>query len=128
MNSLRIKFLHWTPRIICILAILFVSIFALDAFGEGMTLWQQIKAFLMHLIPSFALLIILIVAWKFELVGGIIFTLIGVIFSPIIFIHNLNMNDSYWLSIGIIMTITFPFILTGVLFIISHSQKKKVKV
>ncbi len=127
MNSLKIKLLHWTPRIICILAILFVSIFALDAFGEGMTLWQQIKAFLMHLIPSFVLLIILIVAWKFELVGGIIFTLIGVIFSPIIFIHNLNMNDSVWISFGIIITITFPFIVTGVLFIISHYQKKKVK-
>ncbi len=127
MNSLKIKLLHWTPRIICILAILFVSIFALDAFGEGMTLWQQIKAFLMHLIPSFVLLIILIVAWKFELVGGIIFTLIGVIFSPIIFIHNLNMNDSVWISFGIIIAITFPFIVTGVLFIISHYQKKKVK-
>ncbi|MBT8327059.1 MAG: hypothetical protein KJP21_05005, partial [Bacteroidia bacterium] len=74
----RLKIIHWTPRIICILAILFVSMFALDAFGHGKTIWQQLGDFLIHLIPSFALTILLIVAWKRELIGGILFTLIGI--------------------------------------------------
>jgi len=32
------KILYWSPRILCILAILFISIFALDAFEPGHTI------------------------------------------------------------------------------------------
>jgi hypothetical protein len=31
-----IKLLHWLPRTLCMLAILFVSLFALDAFASGL--------------------------------------------------------------------------------------------
>ena len=127
MNSLKMNFIHWTPRIICIIAILFVSIFAFDAFDTCCTIWDKIAAFLMHMIPSFVLLIVLLIAWKFEFVGGILLTIIGLVLSPIIFIHNYHMNDSVWMSLGIILTITFPFIVTGILFIISHYKKKKMK-
>ena len=120
-----IKILHWTPRIICILAILLVSMFALDAFESNQTIWQQIGDFLIHLIPSYVLIACLLIAWKWELIGGIIFTLIGVGFSPFIYQHNYNMNHSIWISLGIISLITFPFILVGVLFNINHFIKKK---
>jgi len=83
-----IKVFHWLPRIICILAILFVSVFALDAFSPELTIWQQIGGFLMHLIPSFILLAFLIVAWKWEYIGGIIFAIIGLIMSPFVFVMN----------------------------------------
>ncbi len=119
------KVIYWLPRIICILAILFVSLFALDAFDHGDTIWQKLGAFIMHLIPSFILLAFLIVAWKWELIGGIIFILIGVGFSPWVFIHNLRMNESVWMSLGIIASITFPFIVVGVLFIIGHYKQKR---
>jgi len=119
------KVIHWLPRIICILAILFVSMFALDAFEPELTIWQQIGAFLMHLIPSFILLALLIVSWKWEFIGGIIFTLIGLGFSPFIFVHNYKMNQSVWMSLGVILVITFPFIIVGILFIVSYNQKKK---
>ena len=64
----KVKVLHWLPRIICILAILFVSMLALDSFAPGLTIWQQLGAFLMHLIPSFVLLVFLVIAWKWELI------------------------------------------------------------
>ena len=48
---------HWLPRILCILSILFISMFALDAFAPNLTIWQQITDFLIHLIPSFILLL-----------------------------------------------------------------------
>lgn len=120
-----IKVFHWLPRIICILAILFVSVFALDAFSPELTIWQQIGSFLMHLIPSFILLAILIVAWKWEYIGGIIFTIIGLILSPFVFVMNYSRNDSIWMSLSIILFITIPFIIVGVLFIVSHFLKKK---
>ncbi len=116
---------HWLPRIICILAILFISVFASDAFAPGLTTWQQLGAFAMHLIPSFILLVILIIAWKWELVGGIIFAFLGLGLSPFIFLHNYDMNHSVAMSLGIIALITFPFFCVGILFIISYYKKKK---
>ena len=120
-----IKVLHWTPRIICILSILFISLFALDSFSPDLTIWQQIGDFLMHLIPSFVLLILLIIAWKWEFFGGIIFALIGLGFSPFIFMHNYKMNQSVWHSLTTILIITMPFVIVGILFIVSHNKKKK---
>ena len=121
-----IKIIHWTPRIVCILAILFISMFAADSFAPELTFWQQIGGFIFHLIPSFVLLGILIFSWKRELIGGIIFTIIGLGLSPFIFKLNYNMNHSIGLSIGIILMITFPFVIVGALFIISHYIRKRI--
>ena len=120
-----VKIIYWTPRVLGILAILFVSLFALDAFDNKLTFWQQISGFIIHLIPSFILLVFLLFAWKKELIGGIIFVLIGVGFSPFIYKHNFAMNNSVSTSLLVLLTITFPFILVGILFIISHFLKKK---
>lgn len=119
-----IKILHWIPRIICILAILFISMFAVDSFAPKLNFWQQIIGFLIHLIPSFVLLSILIISWKWEFIGGIIFTVIGLGLSPFIFKLNYNMNHSIGMSLGVIMMITFPFVVVGILFIINHYVKK----
>ena len=121
-----LKVLHWLPRIICILAICFVSLFAADAFAPGLTIWQQIRDFLIHLIPTYILLIILIIAWKWELTGGIIFMIIGIGMSPFVFMLNHNRNHfSIGTCILILLMITFPFIVTGALFIVSHMLKKR---
>jgi len=126
MKTSTIQLFHWLPRIFCILSILFVSMFALDAFAPGLTIWQQLGAFFMHLLPSFALLAFLVIAWKWELIGGIIFTLIGLGLSP--FIYNMNHTRNHFTvgaSLGVVMMITFPFVVVGILFIVSHFLKKK---
>ena len=120
-----IRVFHWIPRILCILAILFISIFAFDSFAPGLTIWQQLGAFSIHLIPSIILLGLLIISWKWEYIGGVVFAVIGLGFSPFIFIHNYNMNHSIWMSLVSILFITFPFIVVGILFIVSHWQKRK---
>ena len=119
------KILFWLPRMLCILAILFVSMFALDAFDPGLSAWQQIKAFLIHLVPSFILFLLLVLAWNKELIGGIVFTIIGLFFTPFIYIHNYQMNHSIGVSTGIVLMITFPFILVGVLFMVNYRLKRK---
>ncbi len=123
--KIPVKAFFWAPRILGILAILFISMFALDAFQPDMTIWEQMRDFLMHLIPSFVLLAIFLLAWKRELIGGIIFLAIGLVLTPLIYIHNYNMNGSVWMSLGVIVIITFPFILMGILFIIDHKINKK---
>ncbi len=120
-----VKVFHWLPRVICMLAILFISIFAADAFESGLTIWQQLGAFFIHLIPSFILLALLIVAWKWEYVGGIIFILLGLGLSPFIFKHNYGMNHSIGFSMVSVLLVTFPFVVAGILFIVSLYMKKK---
>jgi hypothetical protein len=119
------KITHWTPRILCILAILLVSMFALDAFEPGETIWHQLLAFLIHLIPSFVLLASLVVAWKWEKAGGIIFILLGIAFGIFIFRGNLRRMGDLWKSITIVMALAFPFFLSGILFLVSYYLRKK---
>lgn len=64
-----------------ILFIIFVSLFALDVFGEGLTWWQAIAALLIHLIPSYVLVGVTVLAWKKPLIGGLLFVAVGLILS-----------------------------------------------
>jgi hypothetical protein len=121
------RVVYWAPRVLGILAILFISLFALDAFGSGLSIWQQIGGFLIHMIPSFALATLLFYAWRHEKWGGILFLLIGLIFTPIIFNWNYRMNNSVWISLSIIGMITLPFVVVGVLFLWHHLIQKKSK-
>ena len=120
-----VKLVHWLPRIVCILAILFVSLFALDAFAPGRTFWQQLGAFLVHLIPSYILLVSLVIAWKWECIGGIIFLVIGIGMSPFVYLMNYHRTHSVGVSLMIILMITIPFVVVGILFMVSHFLKKK---
>ncbi len=112
--------LHWLPRILGIAAILFVSMFALDSFGPGLPLSKQIGNFLIHLIPSYVLLLALVIAWKWELVGGSLFVLLGLGLAPFIFRHNYQMNHSVWVTLFVLLIINAPFVLVGGLFIFNH--------
>ena len=117
----------WVARILCILAIAFISLFAVDVFTEGasFSLGQKIVAFLMHMIPSFVLIIALIIAWKHELVGGILIALIGL--ATAVFISTRRGMPFDRRSLQTVATINVPFIIVGVLFISSyflHRPKK----
>ncbi len=115
----------WIPRILCILTILFVSMFALDAFQAEMSVTDQIKAFLIHLTPSFVLVLILLFAWKRDLIGGIFFILIGLLSMPWIYKHNFSMNHSVLMSIKIVLLLAGPFILVGGLFFYNYWRTRK---
>ena len=120
-----VKIVHWVPRILCILAILFVGMFALDSFSPERTFWQNLGAFFMNLIPTLVLIVLLIIAWNQELIGGIAFAIIGLVMSPFIYSHNFRMNQSVGKSLEVLLIITVPFIIVGILFIVSHYLKKK---
>ena len=75
------KIAYWLPRILSILFIAFISMFALDVFSEPN--WPL--ALFMHLIPSYFLVAITVVAWKHEMLGGFLFLIAG--FALLIFTH-----------------------------------------
>lgn len=125
MESL-VKYLHWLPRVLCILAICFVSMFAFDVFSDRYSLIQQITALAIHLIPSFVLIIFLVIAWKWELIGGILFIVFGIALSPFIYLHNYKVNHfSVSASLSVVLIINLPFIIVGFLFVLTHLLKKK---
>jgi hypothetical protein len=120
------KVLYWTARILCILAILFISLFALDSVSSERTFWQNATSLIMSLIPSFVLLAALIIAWKWEKTGGIILTIIGLALSIFVFVLNYKRNHfSVANSLKNALILAIPFVLAGILFILSHYRMKK---
>lgn len=67
------QLLFWTPRVLGMIFALFLSLFALDVFDAGYGFWGTLLALFMHLLPVFALLIGLALAWQWEWVGTVIF-------------------------------------------------------
>ncbi|MCX6786651.1 MAG: hypothetical protein NTU85_02450 [Candidatus Kaiserbacteria bacterium] len=102
------KTLYWAPRGIGILAILFISLFALDIFQAGVPISQMLLGLVIHLIPSFVLVLFLVIAWKYELVGGFLFVVISLV--PFFLLSN-----QVWVN----AMLCAPFLLTGILFLIS---------
>ena len=80
MSTAAKKALFWTPRVLCILFALFLSMFALDVFGEGYSVGETILALLIHLIPVYIVLAVLAVAWRWEWIGAVLFSALGVLY------------------------------------------------
>lgn len=113
--------IYWAPRIMSIGFILFISLFALDIFSMNLGFFGIIIGLFMHLIPSFVLIAILIVAWKHEWVGSIAFTLAG-----LAYIGLLLMNDKFeWYMLSWSIIIAGPAFLIGFLFWKNWTLKRK---
>lgn len=65
--------LFWSPRILCLLFAIFISLFALDVFDEHLGLWKTLLALAIHLIPTWIVLAVLAFTWRREWVGAILF-------------------------------------------------------
>ncbi len=113
-------FLYWTPRILAIIFILFLMLFSLDVFGNGYGFWETILGLLMHNIPAFVLIAALIISWKYEIVGGIVFILAG-----LAYILTLILKPNFeWYMLLWSLIIAGPTFLVGILFIIGWKKKK----
>lgn len=72
------KLLYWSPRILGLLYIGFISLFALDVFDGEYNFGQALVAFTMHLIPSMLVAIALAVAWRWEVAGALMFDALAI--------------------------------------------------
>ena len=117
------KFIYWTPRILGIIFILFLMMFSLDVFEPGLTVWQIAIGLFIHNIPALFLLLILIISWKYEIVGGVTFILAG-----LLYIRLLAMNPKFeWYMLSWSLIIAGPAFLIGILFTINWFKKKNYK-
>lgn len=72
MNHVCARFLYWTPRMLGIAYALFLSVFALDVFQEAHGIWNLSMGLTVHLIPTFIIVAIVVIAWKWEWLGAIL--------------------------------------------------------
>lgn len=72
--------LYWSPRVLCIAFAVFLSLFALDVFESGRGFWETALALAMHLIPTLMVVAVLVLAWRWEWIGAVVFTGLAVLY------------------------------------------------
>ena len=115
------KFLYWFPRILSIVFLLFLITLSFDVFGQGYGFWGTVLAFIMHNITTLCLLVILLISWKYEIVGGIGFVLAGIAY--VIFIM---MNPLEWNLVFYSLIISGPAFIIGIFFLVNWFKKRKL--
>lgn len=110
------RFLILAARGIAILGAGFISLFALDVLGMDGSLAYRLAGFLVHLTPSFVLLGILAVAWRWPGVGGALFLLAGV--SPLLLLDNPPATN---------LLLGGPFLIAGAAFILGRGAAAEVR-
>jgi len=111
-------FIYWMPRILSILLILFLALFSLDIFDGNYGFWGTILGLFMHNIPALILLVVLIISWRYEIVGAIAFILAGLFYIVMV------MRDFEWYMLIWFLIISGPAFLIGILFFINWKMKK----
>ncbi|MBC8319904.1 MAG: hypothetical protein H8E34_04200 [Bacteroidetes bacterium] len=120
-NLLLAKYLRGIARYTLLVVLVLVFIFALLSgsgdYGGGLKgiLYNSPNA-----LPWFILLIVLFVAWKWELVGGILITLIGM---AAMYFFNFRGPNFFWFTFFLCLGI----IIFGSFFIISWYLDRKAK-
>ena len=107
--------LLWAPRVLGILVCLFLSLFALDAFGAGKTFMRALPDFLIHIAPMAVLLVVVALSWKWEWLGGVVFTALACGYA------YLARHHAAWIP-----TIAGPLLVVGVLFLWSWVHRRRV--
>ncbi len=108
--------LFWIPRALTIVFILFLSLFALDAFSGEASFLEKLAGFIIHLVPSIILVITLVIAWKWPVAGGCVLILLSILFT-------LQFNTYRYVSNFLIISV--PLFVAGVLFIVFHVLAKR---
>ncbi|MFH1248768.1 MAG: hypothetical protein V1660_01305 [archaeon] len=124
MKKKTSKFIYWTPRILSIIFVLFLALFSLDIFDMKLGFWGTILGLFMHNIPVIILSVLLWIAWKHEIVGGVGFILGGILYTIMILMNILKTGfEWYYLSWAVEISGIAFFI--GILFLIGWFKKKK---
>jgi hypothetical protein len=107
MTRTSATLLFWGPRVAGILLAAFLSLFALDAF-DGRPILEALPDFAIHLIPSFLVLAVVAIAWKFEWVGAVAFLGLAVAYAVMV------RGRVDWIA-----AISGPLVIVALLFLLS---------
>ena len=120
MSTVSRRTLFWAPRVLTIVFIAFVSLFALDVFEEGRGFWKTLVALAMHLIPSFVMVGILVLSWRWEWVGAALYTALAGLF--LWWDHNYRHN-----ALIAVLMLTVPLFLMAALFLVNWLKHDELR-
>jgi hypothetical protein len=115
--------LYWTPRILCIAFALFLAVFSLDVFGEGRGFWQTLLALAIHNIPSMLIVVILLVSWRREWIGTLLFAAAGLSYVIWTMQHR---NLSAEVKLNWILVIAGPVFVIAALFLVNWLKRAQL--
>jgi hypothetical protein len=81
MTMTRTGWIVWTPRVLTILFTCFISLFALDVFEDGRPWTEILAALLIHLIPAYLLILVLVLAWRRPWIGAAACTVLASVYA-----------------------------------------------
>jgi len=105
-NTRKNAILVWLPRLLAIAFAIFISLFATDVFGEDISISEWLLAFLIHMIPTLLIIAALAVAWRFRMVGGVLFIALSIAYIVMSRV-----------SLTAILIIAVPLLVIGLLFL-----------
>lgn len=115
-NATNAGIILWIARIISIGFALFISIFAMDVFSENIGFWKTGVALLIHLIPTFVIVLIVIISWHKAWIAGFAFMLLGILHVIV------QWGKLHWSGYAVISA---PIFILSVLFFIGWYQQEK---
>jgi hypothetical protein len=118
------RILFWLPRVLSIGFITFISLFALDVFGEELGFWKTLAALVIHLLPTFVLILILILAWHWEWIGAVLFLSAGALYMLTVLPKPFL---SPVLKLTWCMTIALPALIIAGLFLFNWLQHDELR-
>jgi hypothetical protein len=106
----------WIARVLMAAFILFLTMFSFDVFSMEGTLLEKLGGFLMHSIPSFVLVVVLLVSWRSPLLSGLLALAFAAAFAL-----------RWWLQgVTRFAILVLPLVVVGVLFVASHFVSRKL--
>lgn len=120
------KILYWTPRVLSILFICFLALFSLDVFEPGMSAGEIMLGLLMHNIPSIIMAVLLVIAWKKEIVGAVGYFGAGLLYNGIVIFNIVNSGLQWYLAISWSLIIAGPLFIIGILFLINWKKRNEM--
>jgi len=108
----------WAPRILTILFALFLSVFALDVFEGKKAFLETLAALVLHLVPTFLVVVLLVLAWRWELIGVVAFAGLAIAYVGFLW------GRFPWVNYA---AISGPLLLVSVLFLLSWRQRVRAR-
>lgn len=122
------RILYWSPRVLSILFICFLTMFSFDVFEPGRSVGEIALGLLMHNIPSIILIILLIIAWRKEIAGAISYFGAGLLYVGFVIYQAINSGLPWHTAITWNITIAVPAFVIGILFLINWRKRREINV
>lgn len=110
MHEVMKRILYWSPRVLSILFAGFISLFALDAFRGESGFWENLLAFLIHLLPVYILVGGLFLAWRWPWIGAVLYFALAILYMV------LTGGRQHWSAY---VGISLPLIVISVLWLVN---------